>query len=162
MLNTNFDLHNLTERNFMKSIFSNRHKSWLAFAGLIGALVLGSGLASAAESKLSLVGAEETPPVKTTATGTAAITVNDDKSVTGTVTTQGLAGGTVAHIHFGAMGKKGPPIITLNKTADNTWMVPPGSKFTDEQYASYKAGDLYINVHSAANKDGEIRGQIKP
>jgi len=40
--------------------------------------------------------------------------------------------------------------------------VPAGSKLTDAQYESYKAGNLYVNVHSAANKGGEIRAQIKP
>ncbi len=40
--------------------------------------------------------------------------------------------------------------------------MPEGSKLTDEQYAAYKAGNLYVNVHSAANKGGEIRAQLKP
>ena len=33
---------------------------------------------------------------------------------------------------------------------------------TDAQYEAFKAGNLYVNVHSAANKGGEIRGQLKP
>lgn len=147
----------------MKSLFSSR--TWgarFSLAALVAAFAFCAGMANAAESKLTLTGAEETPPVKSMATGTATITVNADKSVSGTVTTQGLVAGTVAHIHLGAVGKKGPPVITLVKSGDNSWTVPPGSKFTDEQFASYKAGDLYINVHTAANKDGEIRGQIKP
>ena len=41
------------------------------------------------------------------------------------------------------------------------WVIPPGSKLTDEQYQSPEDGNLYINVHSAAHKDGEIRAQLK-
>jgi hypothetical protein len=100
--------------------------------------------------------------VATSATGTGTITINADKSVTGTITTTGIEG-TVAHIHLGAPGKAGPPIITLVKGADGkSWSVPAGSVLTDEQYASFKAGDLYVNVHSAEHKPGEIRAQLKP
>ena len=102
-----------------------------------------------------------TPPVATTATGTGTISIGADKSVSGTIKTTGIDG-TVAHIHLGAPGKSGPPIITLNKGADGTWLVPAGSVLTDEQYASFKAGDLYVNVHSAEHKPGEIRAQLKP
>ena len=70
--------------------------------------------------------------------------------------------GTVAHIHVGAPGQAGPPIITLEKGADGVWSVPAGSKLTVEQIASFKAGNLYVNVHSAEHKPGEIRAQLKP
>jgi hypothetical protein len=42
------------------------------------------------------------------------------------------------------------------------WTFAPGAKLTDAQMESLKAGNLYINVHSDANKGGEIRGQLKP
>jgi len=125
------------------------------------ALVAISGLSFAADVKVTMTGAEETPPVTTAATGTGTITIAADKSVSGTVKTAGMAG-TVAHIHVGAPGQSGPPIITLDKTAEGVWAVPAGSKLTDEQYASFKAGNLYVNVHSAEHKPGEIRGQLKP
>jgi len=126
-----------------------------------GLLLIGAGLATAGDSKVSLTGADEVPAVTTSATGAGTITVGADKSVTGSVTTKGIAG-TVAHVHLGATGKNGPPVITLTKTSDNVWSVPEGSKLTDEQFASYKAGDLYVNVHSAEHKGGEIRAQLKP
>jgi hypothetical protein len=125
------------------------------------ALALGSAGAMAADVKVKLVGAEETPPVTTTATGTGTITIAADKTVSGSVKTTGIEG-TVAHIHTGAVGQAGPPIITLTKGADGAWMVPAGSKLTDEQFAAFKAGNLYVNVHSADHKAGEIRGQLKP
>lgn len=125
------------------------------------ALIAFSGSAVAVDLKVKLIGAEETPPVTTAATGTGTITIAADKSVRGTIKTKGIAG-TVAHIHVGAPGQSGPPIITLDKTGEDVWVVPAGSKLTDEQYASFKAGNLYVNVHSAEHKPGEIRGQLKP
>jgi hypothetical protein len=132
----------------------------------VGAMVVAAaltvgGAALAKTVKVTLTGSEETPPVTTSATATATIKINKDKSVSGTIKTTGIDG-TVAHIHVGAPGEAGPPIITLEKTADGVWSVPAGSKLTDEQYASFKAGNLYVNVHSAEHKPGEIRGQLKP
>jgi hypothetical protein len=88
--------------------------------------------------------------------------VKDDKSVSGSVTTTGITA-SAAHIHLGPRGKNGKIIIPLTKSSDgNTWSVPAGAKLTDAQYEAYKAGNLYVNVHSAAYKGGEIRGQLKP
>ena len=70
--------------------------------------------------------------------------------------------GTVAHIHLAEPGKNGPPIITLTKNAENTWSVPEAAKLTDEQYKAFKEGNLYVNIHSAEHKGGEIRTQLKP
>ncbi|HTE42133.1 MAG TPA: CHRD domain-containing protein, partial [Steroidobacteraceae bacterium] len=108
-------------------------------------------VAMAADVKLTLTGAQEVPAVTTQATGNGTITIGMDNSVSGTITTSGIVG-TAAHVHLAAPGKNGPPIITLTKKSDNEWSVPAGSKLTDEQAASFKAGDLYVNVHSAANK----------
>jgi hypothetical protein len=139
----------------------NRLAKSIQIGSLLMAGVLAAGVALAADVKVSLTGAEETPPVTSAATGSGTIKIADDKSVSGTVKTSGIDG-TVAHIHLGAPGKAGPPIITLTKTSDGSWSVPAGSKLTDEQFASFKAGELYVNVHSAEHKAGEIRGQLKP
>ena len=125
------------------------------------ALAVSIGTASALDVKMKLTGAEETPPVTTSASATGTITIAADKSVSGTIKTMGIDG-TVAHIHVGAPSEAGPAIIALNKGADSVWSVPAGSKLTDEQYASFKAGNLYVNVHSAEHKPGEIRAQLKP
>ena len=124
-------------------------------------LVLGSTVAFGEDVKVTLTGAEETPPVTTQATGHGTLKIAKDKSVSGSVKTSGIEG-TVAHIHVGARGEAGPPIITLDKGSDGLWKVPAGSKLTDEQYADFKSGKLYVNVHSAEHKPGEIRGQLNP
>ncbi len=137
-------------------------RSWGVHALVASAAILAiSTSAWAVDVKVKLTGAEEMPPVTTSASGTGAITISAHKSVSGTIKTAGI-NGTMAHIHVGAPGQNGPPIITLSKGAGGVWSVPAGSKLTDEQYASFKAGNLYVNVHSAEHKPGEIRGQLKP
>jgi hypothetical protein len=125
------------------------------------ALTLCAAAALAKDVSVKLTGAEETPPVTTTATATGKFSIADDGSVTGTLKSSGIDG-IAAHIHVGAPGEKGPPIITLTKGADGSWSVPAGSKLTDEQIASFKSGNLYVNIHSADHKPGEIRAQLKP
>jgi len=142
----------------MQQLFNLRRSGALAAAAV---LIASGGWALAADLKVTLTGAEETPPVTTSATASGTIAIAADKSVSGTVKTAGIDG-TVAHIHVGAPGQSGPPLITLSKGADGVWSVPAGSKLTDEQYADFKAGKLYVNVHSTEHKAGEIRGQLKP
>ena len=111
--------------------------------------------------KVTLSGDQEVPPVATNAKGSGTLTFGTDKSVAGSVATTGIAA-TAAHIHEAAPGKNGGVIVPLIKGADGRWIVPAGAKLTDAQEASLLAGNLYVNVHSDAHKDGEIRGQIKP
>ncbi|WP_353202082.1 CHRD domain-containing protein [Polynucleobacter sp.] len=110
---------------------------------------------------VTLAGSQEVPPVTTSASGKGSIMVGSDGSVSGSVTTAGVDA-TMAHIHEAPMGQNGPVIVPFAKTSDNVWSVPAGSKLTAAQLQSLKSGNLYINVHSAANKGGEIRGQLKP
>ena len=106
-----------------------------------------------------LDGAHEVPPNDSKASGVLMIVVAADKSVSGNVTTNGIDA-KAAHIHDGAAGVNGPVIVPLTKTAENTWSVPAGAILTDAQYAHFLAGNLYVNVHSAAHPGGEIRAQL--
>ena len=118
-----------------------------------------AGLAFGADVKVSLSGANEVPPVTTSATGDGTITVADDGAVSGSVTTKGVQG-TAAHIHMGAAGKNGPVVVPFTKEGD-TYKAAAGAKLNADQLKAFKAGELYFNVHSAANPNGEIRGQLK-
>jgi CHRD domain len=137
--------------------------SWRPLAAAMALAMLGAYAATAmgADIKVTLAGTNEVPPVTTSASGTGIVTVGMDGGVSGTITTMGVAG-TAAHIHEAATGKNGPVIVPMTKSGDNSFMFPPGAKLTEAQMASLKAGNLYINVHSAANPGGEIRGQLMP
>ena len=111
-------------------------------------------------TSVSLTGAEEVPPVNTSATGSGKFKIADDGSVSGSVTTTGMQG-VMAHIHLAAKGQNGAVIVPLTKQGD-TYSVPEGKKLTPEQVQAFKDGKLYVNVHSAAHKGGEIRAQLQP
>ena len=140
------------------------------WVGVSAAAMLVAGCAGRVPATLN--GSQSVPPVTTSATGTADITIRPSKCPTaatgascqqvfGTVTTSGVVG-TAAHIHQGAAGKAGPVVAPLMKLNDTTWAVPPNTFISDAQYRAYADSELYVNVHSDANKPGEIRGQLKP
>ncbi len=110
---------------------------------------------------VTLSGQNEVPPVSTSAAGTGMIRVASDRAVSGKVTYSGLSA-TAAHIHQGSPGSNGPPIVPLTKISDSAFVVPDGARLTDEQYEQYKAGNLYINIHSQRYPNGELRGQLRP
>jgi hypothetical protein len=109
---------------------------------------------------VKLTGDEEVPPVKVSGSGSGTLRINSDGTVSGSVTTTGVEG-MMAHIHQGPKGQNGPIIIPLTKSGD-TYTVPPGAKLNDAQMKAFKEGNLYVNVHTARNKGGEVRGQLKP
>ena len=110
--------------------------------------------------KVNLTGSEEVPPLNVPGSGSGSFRVAEDGTVTGSVTTKDVAG-TMAHIHRGAKGTNGPVIVPLDKNGD-TYSVPAGRKLTPQQIEDLKAGRLYVNVHTARNKGGEVRGQLQP
>ena len=109
---------------------------------------------------VKLTGAEEVPAVNVSGSGSGSFRVAEDGTLSGSVTTKGVQG-TMAHIHRGAKGQNGPVIVPLTKNGD-TYSVPAGRKLTADQMRDWKAGNLYVNVHTAAHKGGEVRGQINP
>ena len=133
----------------------------LAKAALGLCIGIASLTVSAQSMKVTLSGSQEVPPVMTSASGVGSIMVAPDGSLSGTITTTGVEG-TMAHIHEAPMGQNGPVIVPFTKTSDNVWSAPAGAKLTDAQIQSLKSGNLYLNVHSATNKPGEIRAQLKP
>jgi hypothetical protein len=132
----------------------------MAAAGVMGVLVSCASNPMMGGQQVTLSGANEVPPVTTPASGTGTVTIGADHSVKASITVTGMTA-TASHIHEAAAGVNGPVIVPFTKTGDNTFAAPDGAKLTDAQYASYKAGNLYVNVHSAKNPGGEVRAQLK-
>jgi len=134
----------------MKHDLISKHKLATLSTALAFGLAAMAGSAFAVDMKVVLSGDQEVPAVKTAAKG--------NGFFAGSLTTTGIVG-TAAHIHEGGAGKNGPVMIPLTKNGD-TYSVPAGTKLSDAQKAAFDAGNLYVNVHSAANPGGELRAQM--
>ena len=108
----------------------------------------------------TLTGAAEVPPTTSTGTGTLEATLNKDTSVlTWKISYSGLTGpATAAHFHGPAMAGANAGVVLPFASA--TSPIEGTATLTAAQVADLTAGKWYANVHTAANKGGEIRGQV--
>jgi hypothetical protein len=144
-----------------KSLYRRNPRLTIALVAMLGIVMAGAAMSQMMSTQqIVLSGSNEVPAVTTSASGTGSVTINPDHTVTASITVTGMTP-TASHIHEGAAGANGPVIVPFTKTGDNTFAAPAGAKLTDSQYASYKAGNLYVNVHSAQHPAGEIRAQLK-
>jgi len=132
---------------------------------VIAALALGAvtfaGPASAEKLKATLDGKSEVPATTSSATGTAALDYDAaSKKLSWTVTYSGLSGpATAAHFHGPAeAGKNAGVAVAIPNAAASP--VKGEATLTDAQAADLLGGKYYINIHTAANPGGEIRGQV--
>lgn len=136
----------------------------LAGAALIAGLSLASpALAATVNLKADLSGASEVPPNDSAAKGAVTATYDSDsKTLTWKGTYSGLSGPAVAaHFHSGEPGKNGGVAVPIFTSADKAGSPFEGkATLTDAQAADLMAGKLYVNIHTAAHKAGEIRGQV--
>ncbi|TIN25553.1 MAG: CHRD domain-containing protein [Mesorhizobium sp.] len=139
-----------------------------SFSPIVSALAVSAAvflaspaLAEVVKYKATLDGSQQTPPVTTKGKGTATLTFDTaKKKLSWNVKYSGLSGpATAAHIHGpAAMGENAGPVIPFKKLKSP---IKGSETLTDAQAADLEAGKYYVNVHTAANKDGEIRGQIE-
>ncbi|WP_020174441.1 CHRD domain-containing protein [Methyloferula stellata] len=118
-------------------------------------------LAETVNLTAKLKGSEETPPNDTKGTGALSATYDTDtKKLTWSVTYSGLTGpATAAHFHGPAGPGKAAPVEVPAPGADKNPIVGSAT-LTDAQAKDLLDGNLYFNIHTEANKGGEIRGQV--
>lgn len=112
------------------------------------------------ETKLTAT--QEVGEVNSLASGTGVLTLNTDRgNLSGLVTVSGMTP-TMAHIHSGIAGTNGAVLIDLVPVSGQTnqYRVPDNTVLNPTQIAAFGSGGLYLNVHSVAFPDGEVRGQI--
>ncbi len=136
-------------------------RAGLAVFGCLAAMAMASpSMAAMMNFKASLSGKSEVPPNTASATGTVTATYDtDSKKLIWKGSYSGLTGpATAAHLHGPApAGKNAGVMVPIN---------PHGPSFegsatlNDAQAKALMDGDLYVNIHTAANKAGEIRGQL--
>jgi len=123
-----------------------------------------------------LTGKEEVPSKNTKATGTAEFTVTGADSMRYKVSVTDMEKVTAAHIHKGKLGENGPVVATLFKTnsplARTNGVLSQGTitsaklegplagKHLSDLINMINNGDAYVNVHTQANPNGEIRGEV--
>jgi CHRD domain len=136
------------------------NKTMLATLAL-GAAVAFAGPAFADKMKATLDGKSEVPPNTSAATGTADIDYDPaSKKLSWKVTYSGLSGpATAAHFHGPAEAGKNSGVAVPIPNAGSS-PVEGSATLTDAQAADLAAGKYYVNVHTAANPGGEIRGQV--
>ncbi|MFA7061287.1 MAG: CHRD domain-containing protein [Pedobacter sp.] len=150
----------------------------LLFVVLATMLTVSVGFANEKNFKADLSGNDEVPGVNTPAKGEAKFSLsNDGKVLSYTLVVRDIENPTVAHIHIGKSGNNGQPVANIfngpkregkvrgnisqsSLTAKDLQGAFKG-KSIKELVALIKSGDAYVNVHTDAYPDGEIRGQIK-
>jgi hypothetical protein len=110
--------------------------------------------------KADLSPAQEVPPTNSKGKGSVTATYDtDSKKLTWKGSYSDLSGpATAAHFHAGEKGKNGGIAVPI---APATSPLDGSATLNDQQAADLMAGKWYVNVHTAENKAGEIRGQLQ-
>lgn len=114
-----------------------------------------------------LSGANEVPVITTDAAGTATFTLQNDSVLAFSISVNDIDAARGAHIHAGGAGQNGAVLVPLfggpPTAEDFSGTLAEGTvAVADSVLAAMRAGQAYVNVHTAANPPGEIRGQIQP
>jgi hypothetical protein len=137
-------------------------KRILCLAGAFG-LFAAPAFAAVQHYSATMSPASEVPPVSTSGTGAAEASYDPDThKLTYTVTFSGLSGpATMAHFHGPAQPGANAGVVEKLGMAP-TSPITGSVTLTDEQAQQLASGLWYVNVHTANNPKGELRGQLQP
>jgi CHRD domain-containing protein len=136
-------------------------RAYLVLAAL-AAFSVSPALAETLHFKATLTGPAETPPTDSKGTGTVDATYDDaTKTLAWTINYSGLTGPAIAaHFHGPAAAGTAAPIeVPLTGSLDSP--IKGSATLTDAQAKDLTTGMMYFNIHTAAHKPGEIRGQME-
>lgn len=140
-------------------------KHILAGAAVSAALIASAAVAQPGVTKFTsvLTGAAEVPgPGDPDGRGEATINVNSVKGkICWEINVRDIETATAAHIHEGAAGVAGPPVLGLSAPVTNN----DSTGCEDVPLALAEAirsapSNYYVNVHNAPYPDGALRGQL--
>ena len=142
-----------------------RYASSLVAGSLATLFICGIARADQVNFKADLNGASEVPPVTTAGKGSATASLNTaTKMLTWSVDYSGMSGPvTAGHIHGpAATGANAGVLVPLaGNPASLASPIKGSATLTDAQISDLEEGRAYINLHTDANKGGEIRGQLQ-
>jgi hypothetical protein len=112
--------------------------------------------------KVSASSAQEVPPVDGKGTAKVKVTYNTDtKLLTWDGTYSNLSGPPyAAHFHLGTPKDNGAVVIPIFGDKDSQSPFKGSTTLTVDQVKHLMAGKLYLQIHTDAHRDGEVRGQL--
>jgi hypothetical protein len=131
-------------------------------AAAVSVAFAGAASAATIDYTAKLTGAREVPKNDTKGTGAFKATLDTTtKTLTYTLTFDSLTGpATAAHLHGPAARGVNAGVMTPLGDKSPTSPVSGSVTLTDDQIKELQSGKVYVNVHTAANPGGEIRGQV--
>jgi hypothetical protein len=172
------------DRDSSELVFIDKKVLGIIMIGIVSSLVLAAsidyhqlnGAVAKQQFKAKLKGKNEVPPVTTTAEGKVKLKVKES-NIKYKLNITGITDATMAHIHQGKSSENGEPVVDLltdgnkQKTSnglfingsivDSSLVGPLKGKTISDLVSSLNDGNNYVNVHTQAHPDGEIRGQLE-
>ena len=149
----------------------------LLFVVLAACFAASTGFAAEKSFEANLTSKGELESHKSAASGKALFKLSEDgKTMRYQLYANDITNATAAHLHVGNKGVDGPPVVIImfsgerkgkftgllseGKISDLDLLGQLQNKPLDELVKLIKSGNVYVNIHSYDNPNGEIRGQI--